>query len=254
SLYFICAAFGGDLLVITGESFPPYKYVEKGQIKGIDAEVAKYIFDKLGVKYTIDIMPWARCWSNLQNGNADVGLAVSKKLKREKFVYYPENHVWDASFVFLTNTETKTKYEINNMDDIKKHNLKIGVIKGNSYHEVFWKAFPWQNEQKTIYNPQLRVLDKVQTCLSILDKNIINLYPIPKTIGLYTVKEMNLKNITNYDFVIFSKPYPNVFSKASKFANEKFNNITELMNAYDEELGKFKSTPEFTTLFEKYEK
>lgn len=57
-----------------------------------------------------------------------------------------------------------------------------------------------------------------------------------------------------YDFVIFSKPYPNVFSKASTFKNNKYKDIVELMNAYDNELLKYKNTLEYQEIFDKYEK
>jgi len=54
--------------------------------------------------------------------------------------------------------------------------------------------------------------------------------------------------------VLFSKPYPNVFSKASTFKSKKYPNIKALMNAYDKELAKFKKTKEFKAIFDKYEK
>ena len=67
------------------------------------------------------------------------------------------------------------------------------------------------------------------------------------------LKKLGLKSsIANYRKIFFPKPYPNVFSKKSGFANSNYKDITEFMETYDEELEFFKKTDEFKFIFEKY--
>ena len=47
---------GKTLTMATNAAFPPYEYVEGGNIVGIDAEIAQLIADKLGMKLVISDM------------------------------------------------------------------------------------------------------------------------------------------------------------------------------------------------------
>lgn len=244
--------YAGDTIIIAGEEQPPFIFQENNVITGIDVDVAAAIFEKLGVKYSVQLLPWLRCWNNLVTGEVDVGVAVSKKAEREEFVYYPENFVWESKFVFFTNKVTKDKFVINSYEDIKKNNLRIGIINGNSYNDGFWQAFPFKDKDKKVYNDSLEPVNNIELNLKKLENNRINIYPADKTVGLYTIKKLGLK-LTYYDYVPFSKPYPNVFSKASKFKSDKYKNITEVMKAYDAELANFKKTQQYKDIFKKYE-
>lgn len=242
-----------DTVNVVGEEFVPYKYVEGGKVKGIDADIAHYLLDQLGVKHNIKIEPWERTWSALSTGNADIGLAVSNKLDRAQSVYFTENSVWVSHFVFFTNEQTKKKYNIQSFDDVKKHNLKIGIINGNSYSENFWEAFPAPDRKAQQYHPLIEGASTLELNLRKLSANRIQLVPISVTSGWFTMKKYNIPNVTYYDWVMFSKPYPTVFSKKSKFKNARFNNIEELMMAYDHALGELKRDEvKFQSFFDKY--
>jgi polar amino acid transport system substrate-binding protein len=251
SCVFIINAEAGDKLIIVGEKFAPYKFVENGRITGIDVEVAEYIFTKIGVDFEFKIKTWARCWHELKNGIADVGIAVSNKGTRKDYVYFPENHVWDADYLFLTHTDFKAETDVRGLEDAVNKKLKVGVIRGNSYHEKFWAVFP--DTAKGEYNKALDPAAGVVQCLKKLSAKRIDVYPIVKTIGLYTARQLGLSNITYYDTVLFSKPYPNCFSKQSSFKSDNFPDIASVMKAYDRELGVFKKTAEFREIISKYE-
>ncbi len=206
----------------------------------------------MDINFEVLSCPWKRCWKMLQDGEADLGLSVSNKLDRKKYVYFPENSVWSADFYFFATKETKEKYHLSSIEDARKNKLKVGIVRGNSYHESFWKVFP---RDENNYNNQLSPTANALMNFRKLSKGRIDLFPIPKTIGLFTIKSQpELKNITYYDFKIFSKDYPVAFSKKSKFKSEKYASIEEVLKAYDQELKKFKETKEFTDIFLKYEK
>lgn len=245
--------YASDTIKIVGEEFVPYKYVEGNEVKGIDADIARYLLDQLGVKYEIKIQPWERTWSALTTGDADIGLAVSDKLDRAQYVYFSENSVWVSHFVFFTNEQTKKKYNIQSFEDIKKYNLKVGIINGNSYSENFWEAFPSPDRKTQQYHPLLEGTSTLELNLRKLSVGRIQLTPISVTSGWFTMKKFNIPNVTYYDWVIFSKPYPTAFSKKSSFKNARFRNIEELEIAYDQALGELKSDQaKFQAFFDQY--
>ena len=68
-------AVEGKLTMATNAAFPPYEYVEGGEVAGIDAEIADAIADKLGLELQIDDMEFDSITEALQGGKADIGLA-----------------------------------------------------------------------------------------------------------------------------------------------------------------------------------
>ncbi len=234
-----------SVLRVAGELFPPYLFLENGEVKGIDVDIAKIIFSRLGVEIKIEVLPWKRLWSNMETGLLDVSFATSIKEKRKPYVYYPKNHVWDSSYHFLTYSENFKKYGSMDYKIAKEKNLIIGIIAGNSYHQSFWDIFPSGH-------PSLEQASNIERNLIKLSKKRIDLYIIDRTVGLYTAKTLGLNNIMAFDEVLFSKPYPSAFSKLSKFKNDKFPNIKFLMDAYDKELEALKKTDEYQAIFIKW--
>ncbi len=251
----LCAGqvvLAGDELTIVVDPFPPFAFSEPDGVTGIDVEVARRLLDQLGVKYTITLLPWARGWKLLMNGEADVGLIVSKKTEREAYVAYPVTSVWDSSYVFFTNIATKAACDVRSYADVKKCRLKVGVVREMAYNDAFWEAFPWQDAEKKVYYPLLDVVRDAEINLNKLEANRIQIFPMDKIMGAYTARQLNLTQITRYDFTLFAKPYFTVFSKASHFQSDRYPNIAALMAAYDEALAALKLTPEFQAIFERY--
>ncbi len=68
-------AVAGKLTMATNAAFPPYEYLESGEITGIDAEIAAAIADKLGLELQIDDMEFDSITEAIKGGKADIGLA-----------------------------------------------------------------------------------------------------------------------------------------------------------------------------------
>lgn len=68
-------AVEGKLTMATNAAFPPYEYVEGGQVAGIDAEIADAIANKLGLELQIDDMEFDSITEAIKGGKADIGLA-----------------------------------------------------------------------------------------------------------------------------------------------------------------------------------
>lgn len=66
----------GDVLVMaTNAAFPPYEYVEDGEVVGIDAEIAGAIAEDLGMTLEIDDMEFDSIVPAVTTGKADIGVA-----------------------------------------------------------------------------------------------------------------------------------------------------------------------------------
>ncbi len=65
----------GKLTMATNAAFPPYEYIEGGEIVGIDAEIAAAIAKELGLELQIDDMEFDSITEAVKGGKADIGLA-----------------------------------------------------------------------------------------------------------------------------------------------------------------------------------
>lgn len=68
-------AVEGKLTMATNAAFPPYEYLEGGEVAGIDAEIAAAIADRLGLELQIDDMEFDSITEAVKGGKADIGLA-----------------------------------------------------------------------------------------------------------------------------------------------------------------------------------
>ncbi len=63
------------LTMATNAAFPPYEYIEGGEIVGIDAEIAAALAEKLGMTLEIVDTEFGSIIGGVQSGKYDVGLA-----------------------------------------------------------------------------------------------------------------------------------------------------------------------------------
>lgn len=236
-------------LLIVGEGFPPFEFTdESGNVVGIDIDIAKHIFAKLGVNCTFQIHPWARVWQMIQDGKADACLSTSKKPEREAYLYYPQEDMWKSEFVFFVRKENK-KETFNGYEDAKKLNLKIGIIRGNSYHDSFWNAFPYQDAEKKVLNAQLdEAVDMEINLKKLAARGRTDLYIVDRIVGLHGLKKLGLQDeVTYYDTVLFSKGYPMPFAK-----NSSYPDIQALCDKFSRELAEMKRSGEYDKILQKW--
>ena len=68
-------AVSGVLTMATNAAFPPYEYIEGGEVVGIDADIAGAIAEKLGLELQIEDMEFDAIIEAVKSGKADIGLA-----------------------------------------------------------------------------------------------------------------------------------------------------------------------------------
>ncbi len=63
------------LTMATNAAFPPYEYKEGDEIKGIDAEIAAAIAEKLGMTLKIEDVDFEAALTGVAEGKYDMGMA-----------------------------------------------------------------------------------------------------------------------------------------------------------------------------------
>ena len=258
-IYFILNGFSFGFssektLTMCAEPWAPIDYQAHGQPKGIDVEVTKAIFEQLGIKPKIMIIPWQKCWEFVKTGKVDMALFVSKTSERQQYVNYPKTNVLNLNYVFFTNLLTYQNYQIKNCEDLKKYSFKIGLTEGNAYGKRLWDCLPYENLEKAKSEQSVVMSNTLEYSLRKLNWDKVQLVPMIQYIGMYNARKLHFENITYYPWSIFSKPYYAVFSKQSKFKSPEFANIDTLMSKYSQILAQFKKTEAFKKIINQYVK
>ncbi len=111
----------GTLVMATNAYFPPYEFYEGNEIVGIDAEIAKAIADKLGLKLEIADMEFDSIITAVQTGKADMGLAgMTVTEERLKNINFSDSYATGIQSIVVQENSP-----IKGVDDLK--GKKIGV-------------------------------------------------------------------------------------------------------------------------------
>ena len=93
----------GKLVMATNAAFPPYEYVEGGEIVGIDAEIAAAIAEKLGLELQIDDMEFDAITEAVRGGKADIGMAgMTVTEERKESVDFTSTYATGVQVVIVT--------------------------------------------------------------------------------------------------------------------------------------------------------
>ena len=96
-------AVEGQLTMATNAAFPPYEFVEGGEIVGIDAEIAGAIAEKLGLELVIDDMEFDSIIEAVRGGKADIGMAgMTVTEERKESVDFTPTYATGVQVVIVT--------------------------------------------------------------------------------------------------------------------------------------------------------
>ncbi len=124
----------GKIVMATNAEFPPYEYFDNGEIIGIDADMARAIADKMGMKLEISNMEFASVIISVQSGKADFGMSgITVTEDRKKNIDFTQSYATSKQVVIIKNPEAAT-------DDSKQgffDNVKSTFLDGDR-----WKYIP----------------------------------------------------------------------------------------------------------------
>ena len=105
-------AVDGVLTMATNAAFPPYEYIEGGEIVGIDAEIAGAIAEKLGLEIQIEDMEFDAIIESVKSGKADIGLAgMTVTPDRQESVNFTATYATGVQVVSVTEDSAITSVD-----------------------------------------------------------------------------------------------------------------------------------------------
>lgn len=122
-----------DMLIFgVFEDLPPYEYTENGELKGIDIEIGREIFSRLGTEIRYEVLPWARMKTYAKEGEIDGILAMYCLETYLDILDFAESPI-RAEISFFARKESTLN--ISGIDSLKGQS--VGVIRGYTYTPEF---------------------------------------------------------------------------------------------------------------------
>ncbi|MCQ2491887.1 MAG: ABC transporter permease subunit [Lachnospiraceae bacterium] len=105
--------YDGKLIMATNAEFEPYEYLSKGEIVGIDAEMAKAIADKLGKELEIQNIQFDSIITAVQSGKADMGVAgMTVTEDRLKNINFTDPYTTASQVIIVRNGKSATAFDL----------------------------------------------------------------------------------------------------------------------------------------------
>jgi len=214
----------------------PYKFVENGVHKGIDIEVIDEVMRRLGLTYTVELIEsGTRIQQEAMSGRADMLLLFSKKPERMEFLLYPEESYIDISWNFFVRAEDEDKIIFKDFQDLS--GLQIGITQDFSYTPEFLNS-----------GLNFQSVPRNTLQIGMLLAKRIDAVPMNTISTLYEEKKAGrLDKLSFLVKPLITKPYYNVFAKASSYPD-----IEDLVARYDQTIREMKADGTLEAILVKY--
>ncbi|TYB30980.1 MAG: amino acid ABC transporter substrate-binding protein [Candidatus Mcinerneyibacterium aminivorans] len=166
--------------------FPPYSYIENGEITGLEVEIVKKICEIADIDYDISLMPFSRAYRsvlNFKRTEYDALFNFYKTPKRLNVFKYTEPII-ENPIVFFVRKKDDIKFD-GEIASIK--GKKVGVMRGYVYSQEFSRAV----------KEDIIEVEKANSHIINFKKLIsgrIDIYAVEKFVGCFVVNDMNIQN------------------------------------------------------------
>jgi polar amino acid transport system substrate-binding protein len=192
-------SFAGDdvITVCVDTEYPPWTWVEKGEVKGFDWELWQYIAQDNGFKIKPSFVPWPQSLIAVEKGQADVQAGgVSYTCERAEKLSFSKPY-WRHSFFSLVRGES----DFNGVS-AESQGAKIGSLMGTS---LMWLE---ANLKAKGVKVDLRAYDSTDLGMKDLENGRIDtMFVDGPTAKSFIEKGRNVKAVGQgygYDFTAFS--------------------------------------------------
>lgn len=234
-ILFANAAPARDLIILATPE-EPYKFVENGIYKGIDVDVIDEVMRRLGVTYSLELIEsGTRIQQEAMSGRADMLLLFSRKPERMEFLHYPEESYIDISWNFFIRAEDEGKIEFRDFQDLA--GLQIGITQDFSYTPAFLGS-----------GLNFQTVPRNTLQIGMLLAGRTDAVPMNTISTLYEEKKAGrLEKLSYLARPLITKPYYNVFAKASSFPD-----IEGLVERYDATIRAMKADGTLDSILVRY--
>ncbi|CCK77384.1 Conserved hypothetical protein [Oleispira antarctica RB-8] len=236
-LAFIMAAinvsWADESFKIVTDPWPPYAYIDDDKIVGIDVDIALAVLEKMGIKGSIEMMPWKRSLASVKSLEADAILSAALTDDRKEFLFFPVEPISKGNTVSFQRKSSNTVFKI--LADLEK--LRVGAMLGYKYCNEL--------DNTSLLLTASRVSTLEQNFNKLVNDRI-DLVVTVDVVGLYKAKKMGIFN----EVSILKGTYYCIVENHLAFAKKIGRD--QLAIQFSEELSKFKQTGEYQEILNKY--
>ncbi|MBH3444188.1 transporter substrate-binding domain-containing protein [Pseudomonas moraviensis] len=227
----LSVAARGEKLRIVTEPWAPYVYEQGGKNLGLDYETTAIVFQRLGIEVEWQFLPWKRCLSMLETGQADGALDIFHSAERDATLLYPSEPLSDVEFVMFYANERP--HPFNTLEQLK--GLTIGTSPGYLYSPDFSQSDLFVREPAPTHEANFGKLVRGRIDLLITDRRV----------GQHLLDELNIRDLITEN--------PTVISRQSQFLAVRRNaGMDLLVQRFGAELKRFKREPAYAELSARY--
>jgi len=216
--------------------YPPYQFSTPNGADGIVVRVLDKAFERLGIEYTISVMPWKRALLSVRKGEADGIFTVYETKERLEFLDYSRTVIMPQVVSVWTRRGTDLGYD-GSLESLA--DARLGLVLGVSYGQRFddaraagtFKAIEVVPEGSININKLLN--DRI-------DAVIMNKYG--------AMHHLNMKDALD----LVEELQPEISSVPSYIAFSKANNLTDLRGRLDVVLQNMIETGAYQLIIDDY--
>ncbi|ABR30366.1 ABC transporter substrate-binding protein [Thermosipho melanesiensis] len=149
--------------------WPPYEYKENGVWKGIDYEIAKLAFQKLGFNLIIKEYPWTRCLELVKSKAFDGTMTLIITDERKEYMYYTSVPISYGVDVFFS------------LKNLPRQKIFLGYVNGYAYNEKVFKS-----------GYKLMPVSSDYKGMELLSKQRIDVFVTNFCVGMFYAKKLGI--------------------------------------------------------------
>ncbi len=121
-LIFSSVTFAASLsmYVVSDDEFPPFSFIENGEVTGIDVEIIKEMGRRNNIDIKIDLFPWKRLIMMTKTGRCDASMSLFHSSERVKFALYTHAVHYSTFVIFVKKGK---QFNYSSIDDLYGKNL-----------------------------------------------------------------------------------------------------------------------------------
>lgn len=220
-------------LLLSIANWDPYEYIEGDQAKGVNVEIVEAIAKTLGITIKWEAYPWARCVYMAKRGDVDGLMSLYRSTEREKFLYYPDEHVNMDECVFVTYKGSNVTFD-GTLQCLTQANVL--VARANSYGKEFDEATNFTKVMAPNQNNVVKMIAHKRCQIGIGSRGRFE----------NTIKENALED----KVIILDPPY--MVKTYFAFTRNKGGAYQTLAQDFGAALTHFKTTKQYQRILEKY--
>ena len=176
----------GEIVIGTSGVYPPFEFVENGELVGFDIDLGRMIAEKLGVKARFEKIEWKGIIAALKSGRSDILItAMSRTPDREAQIAFSQPY-YKSGMAIITRKDNTT---IKSKDDLK--GKVLGAEQG-SRGEV---------EAKSAQGKEVKIYETVMLAFKDLEHGRVEAVTEMLPASLYMISRQfkELKIVTSYN-------------------------------------------------------